>query len=83
MSHQSAAVLHGLPAWGVPLDRVRQVSKPLAKEARRQMDAAPTLSFSDACGDRMTLTLTPCLLASSRLCFHWVIILVRCARLNC
>ncbi|MBK9979147.1 MAG: 2-oxoacid:acceptor oxidoreductase family protein [Gemmatimonadetes bacterium] len=33
---------------GVPLDRVRQIAKPLAKEARRQMDTAPTLAFSDA-----------------------------------
>jgi len=33
---------------GVPLDRVRQISKPLAKEARRQMDALPSLLFHDA-----------------------------------
>ena len=33
---------------GVPLDRVRQLAKPLAKEARRQLDATPALPFSDA-----------------------------------
>lgn len=33
---------------GVSLDRIRQISKPLAKEARRQMEASPTLHFADA-----------------------------------
>ncbi|MFN8582948.1 MAG: 2-oxoacid:acceptor oxidoreductase family protein, partial [Gemmatimonadaceae bacterium] len=33
---------------GSPLDRVRQIAKPLAKEARRQLDATPSLSFGDA-----------------------------------
>jgi pyruvate-ferredoxin/flavodoxin oxidoreductase len=35
-------------ANGAPLDRVRQVSKALAKEARRQLDASPTVPFADA-----------------------------------
>jgi len=33
---------------GVPLERMRQISKPLGKEARRHLDASPTVSFADA-----------------------------------
>ncbi len=33
VSHQSAAVLHGLPLWGVPLDRVHVTRRPPASSA--------------------------------------------------
>ncbi len=33
---------------GVPLDRIRQLVKPLAKETRRQLDLSSTIAFSDA-----------------------------------
>jgi pyruvate-ferredoxin/flavodoxin oxidoreductase len=33
---------------GVPLDRIRQVAKPLGKETRKQLDANPAISFGDA-----------------------------------